>query len=820
MMFATSCESELDLGTNAGENVQVTFSVGTPEIATRAYSDGLTATVLQYAVYDAAGNELTDLTKTDATINGSTTVNLQLTTGNTYSVIFWAAAEGAPYTVDFGAKTMTVDYTNAVSNDEKRDAFYKYHTFTVTGAQTETVELKRPFAQLNIGTNDYDKSASAGYEPAYSYVKVPVSSTLNLVDGTVDTAADVEFKLAAIPSGETFPVSGYDYLSMNYLLVPADKEVVDLTFGHSESNTTVEKTRTVGSVPVQRNYRTNIYGSLFTSDVDINVEIKPGYDDPAHEVDDLYLAAAVGGDITLTEDLVLPTTLDIQANTTINLNGHTITGNFTKGGDGANAMIKNNATLTIVGGTIENLTENGDAAIYNTGKLVLDGVEIKGAPIGTTGYPEYAIYSVGGSVVVEEGTEIVADRGVIRMENGADVTINGGSFEVTDAIGTRTLTAHVIYAYGSASKLTINGGDFAQNIPNGGGTSVICPAGATIKIYGGNFYHVPSSDGQSKVFQNYMGYGAPVDVYGGTYNDDSVTTHGNLADGYKAIEKDGKFYVVKDTIDAVVSDAADLNSALATGGDIVLAGDVEYGTTITNDAVINLNNNTFQATNTIELGNNADLTMVGGDYVVNSTYGHVDVRPTTAEGSVVVYEDVNFSYNKLSKTYGPSTNRLGSVVEVCATVAGANTVIKFKNCTFDNAQILFEGMSGKTGTFQAEFEGCTFNALTSSAPIYVQNYVEGTIKVTGCTFNLECTSSTASAISISSSSSTIVDVTATNNTFNAVAATPYTYDASKGETEENNVKVNGTPANVKFISYLGTTSTVTETGTTKTGIAQ
>ena len=181
---------------------------------------------------------------------------------------------------------------------------------------------------------------------------------------------------------------------------------------------------------------------------------------------------------------------------------------------------------------------------------------------------------------------------------------------------------------------------------------------------------------------------------------------------------------------------------------------------------------------------------------------------------------MDFSYKKLNKTYGPSTNRLGTVAEVCAVQVGANTVIKFKNCTFDNAQILFEGLSGKVGTFQAEFENCTFNALTSSAPITVSNYVEGTINVTGCTFNLKCTSSTASAVSISPSTSTSVVVNASNNTFNAVAATPYTYDVDKGETEEYNVKVNGTPANIKFISNVGsTTSTVIETGTTKTGIA-
>ena len=79
-MIATSCQQEVDLGVNAGETATVSFNVGTP---TRAYSDGTTATHLQYAVYDAAGNELTDLTVTDGEIHGSTTVNLQLVTSNT-----------------------------------------------------------------------------------------------------------------------------------------------------------------------------------------------------------------------------------------------------------------------------------------------------------------------------------------------------------------------------------------------------------------------------------------------------------------------------------------------------------------------------------------------------------------------------------------------------------------------------------------------------------------------------------------------------------------------------------------------------------------
>ena len=277
MLLATSCQNDLDVMGNVGDEALVSFTVTTPDMATRAYSDGTTATVLQYAVYDAAGNELTDLTVTNGEIPTSTTVKLQLTTGNTYSVIFWAAAEDAPYSVDFGTKTMTVDYNGAVSNAENRDAFYKYHTFTVKGAQTETIELKRPFAQLNIGTADYAASKSAGYEPTKSAVTVKnVYSTLNLATGVVENDVEANFALANIKKDETFPVAGNEYLAMNYLLVGAEKGVVDIEFTYTDG--TNPKTRTVGSVPVQRNYRTNIYGKLLTSDVDINVEIKPGYD--------------------------------------------------------------------------------------------------------------------------------------------------------------------------------------------------------------------------------------------------------------------------------------------------------------------------------------------------------------------------------------------------------------------------------------------------------------------------------------------------------------------------------------------------------------
>ena len=357
MIFATSCENELEVGA-AGEESVVSFTIATPDMGSRAYSDGYTATVLQYAVYDAAGNILNDLTDTK-TINGSTTVNLKLTTGNTYSVIFWAAAEDAPYAVNFAEKTMTVDYTNAVSNDESRDAFYKYHTFTVSGAQTEAIELKRPFAQLNIGTADYAASASAGYTPTQSAVTVKnIYSTLDLVEGEVSNAVAAEFVAADIKKDETFPVAGYEYLAMNYLLVSAEQELVEVEFTYTDGSNA--KTRTVGSVPVQRNYRTNIYGNILTSDVDINVTIDPDYNDPANNVETIVynatelqaaLDAAEEGTTTirLATDVEGEVTLAQKPNTAVVFDGggNTFSGVLTIDGK--------SATITTAGFTVKNL---------------------------------------------------------------------------------------------------------------------------------------------------------------------------------------------------------------------------------------------------------------------------------------------------------------------------------------------------------------------------------------------------------------------------------------------------------------------------------
>ena len=481
MMFAASCEQQ-ELTPNLGSEATVSFNVATPQIATKAYSDGLTANILQYAVYNAAGQELTDLTVTDGRINGSTTVELQLTTGNTYSVIFWAAAEDAPYTVDFANKTMTVNYGSAKCNDESRDAFYAYKEFTVSGAQTETIELKRPFAQLNIGTADYEDAKKAGYVPTQSYVKVSeLYSKLNLETGVVTgEVEDVTFATADIDKGETFPVAGNQYLAMNYLLVAKDKEVVDIEFTYTDGSNA--KTRTVGSVPVQRNYRTNIYGKLLTSDVDINVEIKPGFEDGmleawdgvelseptfdaatktyhiSHAAELAYIAQLVNGTLD-TENVTTRAAVEknslkgytVSLDCDINLNGKEWTP-IGVGGNHFQGTLKGN-NKTIHGLKItERPNGTSQAALFGTvsGDVTITDLTIKGAEINGLAYTDKDFYgsaligTMYGTVIIKNVNivdsyisgnnkvgALVGHDGVCTSFNVENCVVDGVTFEST-----------------------------------------------------------------------------------------------------------------------------------------------------------------------------------------------------------------------------------------------------------------------------------------------------------------------------------------------------------------------------------------------------
>lgn len=416
MLAMTSCQDDMS-NSFVGDEATVEFRISTPEISTRAYSDGKTVDHLHYAVYEKTGDYSYTITQVVANTaetvkpfkNLSTDVKLRLKTGKNYQVVFWADADGAPYSVEFGQKgaTMTIDYDSEEikCNNERLDAFFASEAVTLTGDATLNIELKRPFAQLNIGTDDYAESAAVNYTPKYSKVMVSeLASSLNLINGEVgEVVRDVTFDYGAIPGVdeqgkplETFPIGNNNqYLAMNYLLVNG-KTVVDIEFKHNEDgeNDVLVNHLKVNNVPIQRNYRTNIFGSLLTNSANANVTITPGYDGTlVTTAPDLKAAVAEGGTIILGDDITIENTIDVKAGKEVmlDMNGQTIIVNPDELVNNSNGsdyafIVREGGKLTITGnGTVE-ATTPAPIIFYPAGDLVIEnGKFIRNIPDGYTG---------------------------------------------------------------------------------------------------------------------------------------------------------------------------------------------------------------------------------------------------------------------------------------------------------------------------------------------------------------------------------------------------------------------------------------------------
>lgn len=291
MLMATSCADDQTSDLKAGAESTVTITAQLPgDMGTRAFADGTKATELHYAVYEkGTTTRLAVCKKADgtkgqlegtATMTGlQTTISLQLTTGKEYDFVFWADAPGDNvYSFNSENQTVTVNYANAENNTDNLDAFFgQKKALKVNGNISISQELRRPFAQINIGTDDFDAAAAAGYTVSESTIGVATYKTLNLLSEEVSDPVTATFVKKPIPTEVSkFSINSkdYKYLSMSYVLVPKDKETVDIAFDYTLTN------RTFTNVPVQRNYRTNIYGSLLTNTADFNVVIAPEFNDP------------------------------------------------------------------------------------------------------------------------------------------------------------------------------------------------------------------------------------------------------------------------------------------------------------------------------------------------------------------------------------------------------------------------------------------------------------------------------------------------------------------------------------------------------------
>ena len=307
MLFATSCShEELVNEPVSQELVSATFTIGTADgIGSRAAESrediigkGLTVDKVACAVYDADGNELTELGKTVDITNKTAKFETRLAKGQQYQVVFFAYNEDTDAYNVSNLKNITVN-DGQLSNVEGRDAFTA--TIPVKAGLTainQDVILKRPFAQLNLGIDEaeYKAALKAGIEVAKTKIVVSdVHSAFNAYEDKIvegNKGGEMVFELNAIPT-ETLKadIDGdgtneeYKYLALNYLLV-GDKSLTDIKFmwEGTDRETNADAITEFNNIPVQRNYRTNIIGKLLTSPADFNISIDATFTGDNNEI--------------------------------------------------------------------------------------------------------------------------------------------------------------------------------------------------------------------------------------------------------------------------------------------------------------------------------------------------------------------------------------------------------------------------------------------------------------------------------------------------------------------------------------------------------
>ena len=298
------CNKSVEVGT--GETVSASFQIST-EMTTKATLDGdgqgvnvnrfimevwhvtgsgasqvseLYTRQVKYGTQITAGTNISNPAKTNFTVS--------LVKGQDYDLLFWADcgnADGSDlyYKTDVNLKAVAMMGTYK-GNDDSRDAFSQCVTLiNVTSDPRTSVQLERPFAQLNIITQDIDdieaNSGTVKVVPDEISVAFDAPTVFNVK--TQEASASAPFTSNVAPYYSTVGSQTEHYtLSMDYILASKNQQDVKDVELTAKKNSTVLNTQTFSNIPLQRNYRTNILGNLLTTTGVFTVETAPVWASP------------------------------------------------------------------------------------------------------------------------------------------------------------------------------------------------------------------------------------------------------------------------------------------------------------------------------------------------------------------------------------------------------------------------------------------------------------------------------------------------------------------------------------------------------------
>ena len=297
LVFAACQSDELANGGRNGE-VAASFSVQLPGNGNNAVTRAATAgdgtsvnrCIMEIYLNDELYSRQIGAIQPDGLTAG---FDVRLVTSQTYKFVFWAdhveSVEDEAIKTDLHYNTadlrnisMQGDY-NGSGKDNTRDAFFASLEKLVTNAFSESVELTRPFGQLNIKTEDL-ASIPDNQKEAF----VPVTAGLsfkNLYTGFNAATGNLLGEPTAVAyNAASDVVDANGNLTVDYLFAPntaGGQHLVNMTLAVYNAAGGQITTKALNNIPVQRNYKTNVTGNLLTVDGKVNVMVTPAFSSPA-----------------------------------------------------------------------------------------------------------------------------------------------------------------------------------------------------------------------------------------------------------------------------------------------------------------------------------------------------------------------------------------------------------------------------------------------------------------------------------------------------------------------------------------------------------
>ena len=626
-----SCQREPEgLDINVGGAVDTEITVSLPDMSTRAGgSNSATSDIddiladdaytMRYMLQVFYGDKPSELyVRYSDNQSVSFPVRLVPGEGRNYNFVVWAdiVAESANleddvkcadlhYEIGADLREISVIDNKWVAMDETRDAFTAVKLVeNYNGSQVINIDLYRPFAKLRVITTDMVELTKHGITPTKATVTYKTKHRVAYNALTGEAAA------ASATKEHSYTIAAYgDNNSSNCVLLTdyffaEESDLVKFDIVVKDQNDKEIVTRSFNTdINVKPNYLTTLRGNILTNGTDVNVTVKPdmgGENEwPNTPAGELAKAAMLGGEVTLTEDVVLEESLNVTSNMVINLNGHTITGPSEARDANGNRIhtIVNNGDLTVNGGTIESVAENGGSAICNNAgaNLTINNVEINGAPLVDGGWPSYGINNYGTMTI--NGAKVNTYHGGIATGGNGIAVIEDATVDV--GLNTQTKqTSWALYVFDNG-QMTVNGGTF-KNTKNengqvyGGGYICAISTSKTI-INGGTFDKTEGDNNGTGLYYQCKN----LEIKGGVFD---TNPSAYVADGYYVNVVDGK-YEVNDFI--LTADTAGLQAALdaATDGTTIhLTAGVNYGVvymgrpTKSNNTTMICNTHNFETT--------------------------------------------------------------------------------------------------------------------------------------------------------------------------------------------------------------------------------